>query len=94
MTTYHASWAETADRASSDRADAYREEVQAQGREPRYRDLEMRIVAAFSEIARHLQIEAGDSLVLPGVRPGMLTVSRPACRKATTRWTWPRSAGW
>lgn len=66
VTTYHASWAETADRASSDRADAYRQEIEGQGREPSYRDFEMRIVAATADIAERLQVEPDDALVLRG----------------------------
>ncbi|GAA5036463.1 hypothetical protein GCM10023317_90400 [Actinopolymorpha pittospori] len=43
MTTYHASWAESRERMSSHQTDAYRAELVGQGREPEYRNLEMRI---------------------------------------------------
>ncbi|MGC9670844.1 GntR family transcriptional regulator [Planosporangium sp. 12N6] len=63
MTTYHASWAEQRDRMSSDQADAYRAELASQGRQPEYRDFDMRIVPATVELAERLCVDEGDSLV-------------------------------
>jgi len=64
LTTYHASWAESRDRMASDQGDAYRNELHAQGRNPTYRDFQMRIIAATAEHAARLGVEEGTALVL------------------------------
>lgn len=63
LTTYHASWAESRDRMSSDQVDAFHAEQAAQGRRSEYRDFEMRIVPASPAIAERLSVDEGDSLV-------------------------------
>ena len=63
MTTYHASWAESRDRMASDQTDAYRAELDQQGRVPSYENFEMRIVEASADLAQRLSIDAGDALV-------------------------------
>jgi GntR family transcriptional regulator len=63
MTTYHASWAESRDRMSSDQTDAYRAELERQGRVPSYANFEMRIVEASPEFAQRLGVDEGDPLV-------------------------------
>lgn len=63
MATYHASWAESRDRMSSDQVDAFHAEIAAQGRRSQYRDFEMRIVPASPDLAERLAVEEGDSLV-------------------------------
>jgi GntR family transcriptional regulator len=63
MATYHASWAESRDRMSSDQVDAFHAEIAAQGRRSEYRDFEMRIVPASPDLAERLAVEEGDSLV-------------------------------
>jgi GntR family transcriptional regulator len=63
MTTYHASWAESRDRMASDQSDAYRAEVDQQGREPSYENFEMRIVEASADLAQRLGVDEGDPLV-------------------------------
>ncbi|HEX6500174.1 MAG TPA: GntR family transcriptional regulator [Micromonosporaceae bacterium] len=64
--TYHASWAEKRERLASDQSDAYRAELESQGRAPEYRGFEMRIVPATAELAERLAVEVGDSLVSRG----------------------------
>ncbi|WP_405070392.1 GntR family transcriptional regulator [Kribbella sp. NBC_01510] len=63
ITTYHASWAESRDRMSSDQVDAFHAEQAAQGHKSAYRDFEMRIVPASPELAERLSVDEGDSLV-------------------------------
>ena len=63
MLTYHATWAESRDRRSSDVADAFKAEAADQGREAEYRDFSMRIVPASPDQASRLQQGEGDSLV-------------------------------
>lgn len=67
VTTYHAAWAEAVDRPASDRADAYHEEVEAQGHAPAYGDFEMRMVAATNDVAARLHVNEGDTLVVRSI---------------------------
>lgn len=56
MIIYHASWAESRERMSSDQTDAYRAELAGQGREPKCRNFEMRIVQATPDLAERLEV--------------------------------------